>query len=74
LRGKPECARGVDELLEASQSYSMRVEEIADLGGDDVLAVLGVGMKGRTSGAAAGVSIFSVLTLREGFIAEPMSI
>jgi ketosteroid isomerase-like protein len=70
FQGKADCARGVDELLDASQSYSVTVDQITDLGGDHVLAVLEVGMKGKSSGAAATVSIFSLLKLREGLIAE----
>jgi hypothetical protein len=34
--GKLACARGVDELLQASQAYSVELEEIVDLGGDHV--------------------------------------
>src|SRR6266446_951286 len=48
-QGKSSCAKGIDELLQASRSYSMTLEEVADLGGDHVLAVLSVAMKGRTS-------------------------
>jgi ketosteroid isomerase-like protein len=70
FEGKPDCARGVDELLEASRSYVVTVDDVIDLGGDRVLAVLGVGMKGRSSGATGSVSIFSVLTVRGGLITE----
>jgi ketosteroid isomerase-like protein len=69
-QGKAACARGIDELLQASQAYSMTVEEVTDLGGDHVLAVLGVAMKGKTSGVEAGESLFSLVTLREGLIVE----
>jgi ketosteroid isomerase-like protein len=70
FQGKADCAKGVDELLEASQSYSVTLDEVTELSGDHVLAVLGVGMEGKSSGAAATLSIFSVLTLRDGLIAE----
>jgi ketosteroid isomerase-like protein len=70
FEGKAECARGVDELLEASQTYVVTVDEVIDLGKDHVLAVLGVGMKGKGSGAEATASIFSVLRLRDALIAQ----
>jgi ketosteroid isomerase-like protein len=62
--------KGVDELLEASRSYMVTVDQVTDLGSAQVLAVLGVGLKGKSSGAAATGSIFSGLTLRDGLIAE----
>jgi ketosteroid isomerase-like protein len=68
--GKLDCARGVDELMEASQSYSVRADEVTDLGDDHVLVVLRLGMKGQSSGAAATSSVFSVHTLQEGLIAQ----
>src|SRR6478736_6308556 len=30
--GRPAVARGVDELLEASRTYSVRLDEVSDLG------------------------------------------
>jgi hypothetical protein len=70
FHGKAACARGVDELMEASQSYSVSLDEVTDLGGDHVLAVVRVGMQGRSSGAQGTVLIFSVHTLRQGLIAQ----
>jgi ketosteroid isomerase-like protein len=68
FQGQLDCARGVDQLLEASQTYSVAIEEVIDLGGDHVLAVLRVGLRGKTSGASASQSLFSVNTLQEGLI------
>jgi ketosteroid isomerase-like protein len=69
-QGHAECAKGVDELLEASQHYAMSLQEVTDLGGDRVLAALGVSLKGKSSGAVGDISIFSVLTVRDGLIVE----
>jgi hypothetical protein len=66
--GKLACARGVDELMQASQAYSLAIDEVTDLGDDHVLAVLRGEMKGRSSGATATVSIFSLLKLSDGLI------
>jgi hypothetical protein len=68
FEGKLDCARGVDQLFEASQSYRIIVDEVSDLGGGRVLAAMRVSMKGKSSGAAASEALFSVLTLREQLI------
>jgi len=70
FEGKRDCARAVDELMEASRYYSVRLHEVIDLGGNRVLAVQEVGMRGQRSGGAAALKVFSVLTLREGLIIE----
>ena len=70
FEGKHGCARGFDELMETSQAYSATVTEVTDLADDRVLAVLTVEMNGQSSGAAATVSIYSVLSLRDGLIAD----
>jgi hypothetical protein len=53
--GKLACARGVDDLLQASQEYSL-VDEVTDLGDDRVLLVLRSSMRGQSSGAARDCS------------------
>jgi len=70
FEGKPDCTRAVDELLEASQYYSVRLDEVTDLGGDRVLATKEVGTRSQNSGAAATLKVFSVLTVRAGLIAS----
>ena len=66
--GKLACAGGVDHLLQASREYTVRVEEVTDLGGDHVLVLVRSEMKGQSSGAPAAVSLFAVVTLREGLV------
>jgi ketosteroid isomerase-like protein len=68
FQGQPDCVRGVDQLLEASQSYQVAVEEVTDLGDDHVLAVLRVGMRGKASGASVSQTLFSLNRLRRGLI------
>jgi ketosteroid isomerase-like protein len=70
FEGQAECARGVDELLQASQAYTVTLREVADLGGDHVLAKVAVWMRGESSGAPGRGSIFTLLTLRDGRIAR----
>ena len=66
--GKLACAGGVDHLLQASQEYAVRVDEVSDLGGDHVLVVVHSEMTGQSSGAPAAVSLFTVVTLRGGLV------
>ncbi len=67
--GKLGCARGVDGLLRASQDYAVRLENVTDLGDDHVLVVLRSAMTGQSSGLAGAVSLFTLVTLRDGLIA-----
>src|SRR5947208_15484528 len=53
FEGKPDCTRAVDELPEASQYYSVRLDEVTDLGGGRVLATKEVGTRSQDSGAAS---------------------
>jgi hypothetical protein len=68
--GKLACARGVDALLEASQDYSVRLEEVTDLGEDRVLVVVESTMKGDSSGATGAVRLFTIERMRGGLIAQ----
>jgi ketosteroid isomerase-like protein len=68
--GKVGCATGVDELLRASQDYVVRLEEVTDLGHDHVLVVLRSKGKGQSSGAAGAVTLFTLVTMRDGLIAQ----
>jgi ketosteroid isomerase-like protein len=70
FEGKLDCARAVDELMQASQYYSVTLDDIAVLGGDRILAVQEVGMRGQDSETGAALSVFSVMTLREGLITQ----
>jgi predicted alpha/beta hydrolase len=68
--GKLGCARGLDELLRASQDYAVRLEEVGDLADDQVLVILRSSMTGQSSGLSGEVSLFTLVALREGLIAE----
>jgi hypothetical protein len=68
--GKLGCATGVDELLRASQDYTVRLDEIADLGDDNVLIVLRSTGKGQSSGAPGAVTLFTLVRMRNGLIAQ----
>ncbi len=68
FQGQPDCVRGVDHLLEASQNYRVTVQEVTDLGGDHVLAVLRVGIRGKASGASASQAVYSLNRLHGGLI------
>jgi ketosteroid isomerase-like protein len=68
--GKRGCATGVDELLRASQDYVVRLDEVIDLGDDLVLVVLHSAGKGRSSGAAGRVTLFTLVRMRNGLIAQ----
>jgi SnoaL-like domain len=68
--GKLGCARGLDELLRASRDYAVRLEEVGDLADDQVLVVLRSSMTGQSSGLPGEISLFTLVALREGLIAE----
>jgi hypothetical protein len=62
FRGNLDFANGVDQLLEAARSYWIRVQEVTDLGGDHVLAVVDAAMKGRDSDIEVYQTVFSTVT------------
>ena len=66
--GRLACLGGFDGLMQASQSYSVALEEVVDLGGDRVLSVVHAEARGRSSGVPGQAYIFCVLTLRDGLI------
>jgi ketosteroid isomerase-like protein len=68
FKGQLDFAKGVDQLLEATNDFSIEVQEVTDLGGDRVLAVVGSAMKGKGSDIEVSQTVFSVMTLREGLI------
>jgi ketosteroid isomerase-like protein len=68
--GKLGCATGVDELLRASQDYAVRLDEVTDLDHDHVLVVVRSEGKGQSSGAAGAVTLFTLVTMRNGLIAQ----
>jgi ketosteroid isomerase-like protein len=68
--GKLACAKGVDDLLRASQDYLIRVDEVTDLGDDQVLVVIRGAGRGQSSGAPTTVTLFAVVALRDGLISR----
>jgi ketosteroid isomerase-like protein len=67
-RGHLEFLEVCDELLGATEDYSVTVREVTDLGGDRVLVVSDLAFKGRGSGIEVGGVSFALITLREGLI------
>jgi ketosteroid isomerase-like protein len=70
FEGKLGCARWADELLNASQAYSVRAPEVDDLGGDQVLTEHRVEMTGAKSGADTTMVVFTLFTVRGGLITQ----
>ena len=69
-RGYLGIARGWDQLLEAAQEYRIDLKEVADLGDEQVLAVVEAAMKGKSSNIAVESVIFTVVTVQEGQITQ----
>jgi ketosteroid isomerase-like protein len=68
-RGRLQIARGFDELLEAAETYRLKLLEVIDLEDDRVLAAFGPSLEGRSSGIHVDAAVFAVVTLRDGLIA-----
>ena len=68
FEGKLDRTQAVEELIGASQYYAVRLDEVSDLGGDQVRAVKEVGMRGNNSAVKATLKVFSVLIVRRGLI------
>ena|SRR6266496_755249 len=68
FHGHLDCARGWDWLLEAVEHYALTLEEVTDLGDDQVLAVMDRALTGKDSGIEVTAPLFSVITLRDGLI------
>ncbi len=68
FKGQLDFANGVDQLLEATNDFWIEVQEVTDLGGDRVLAVVQSAMKGKDSEIEVSQTVFSLMTLREGLI------
>ncbi len=67
-RGYEGTARGLDRLLEAAQEYRVNVQEVTDLGANQVLAVLELSMKGKASDIDINTTIYSIVTVEGGQI------
>ena len=67
-RGYNDLARGFDQVVDAAQNYGIEVQEVSDLGGNQVLAVVEAGMRGRATDIDVKAGIFIVVTVRNGLI------
>jgi ketosteroid isomerase-like protein len=70
FRGHADFARGLDWLLEAAEDFRVTLGEVADLGADQVLAVLDRTFKGKDSEIRITGRLFSLVTLRVGLIVQ----
>jgi ketosteroid isomerase-like protein len=69
FKGQLDFAKGVDQLLEATNDFwIVEVQEVTDLGSDHVLAVVQSAMTGKDSEIEVSQTVFSLMTLREGLI------
>jgi ketosteroid isomerase-like protein len=68
FQGHLDMARGMEQLVEALEDYRIDVLEVADLGGDHVLATVQRILKGRHSQVEVIAPVFSLVTVREGLI------
>ena len=67
-RGYEGAARGVDQFLDAAQVYRTKTQEVTDLGGNQVLGVLDMGMTGKATDIDVKAVIFNAVTVRDGLI------
>ncbi len=67
-RGCEDAARGVDQMLDAAQDSRVTVLEVTDLSDSQVLAVLRLAMKGKTSDIEVNATIFTIVTVEDGLI------
>ena len=55
-------------MVAAAQNYGIEIQEVSDLGGDQVLAVVEAGMRGRATDIDVQAGIFIVVTVRNRLI------
>ncbi|MDX6674096.1 MAG: hypothetical protein QOH11_1514 [Solirubrobacteraceae bacterium] len=68
FKGQLDFAKGVDQLLEATNDFWIEVQEVTDLQDERVLAVVESAMKGKDSEIEVSQTVFSLMTLRGGLI------
>jgi ketosteroid isomerase-like protein len=68
FRGHRATAAAWDDFLTWAEDYRPSLEEVADLGGDQVFAVVGLIGKGKNSGLRMDARFFDVFTVRERLI------
>ncbi len=67
-RGYNALARGFDQVVDAAQNYGIEIQAVSDLGGNQVLAVVEAGMRGRATDIDVKAGIFIVVSVRNGLI------
>jgi ketosteroid isomerase-like protein len=67
-RGHLETARIWDDFLTWAEDYRPSLEDVANLGGDHVFAVVALVGKGKDSDMRMGARLFDVFTVRERLI------
>lgn len=68
VRGQTEAAAAWDDFLTWAEDYRPSLEEVADLGGEHVFAVVALVGQGKNSGMRMDARFFDVITVREGLI------
>jgi len=68
--GPKECAAVWDDFLRWAEDYRPALEEVEDLGGDQVFAVLALAGRGKGSDARMNARFYDVFTIRDGKIAR----
>jgi len=68
FRGHREAARAWDDFLRWAADYRPVVEEVEDLGGDQVFAVVGLHGQSKESGGRMDARFYDVFTVRDGLI------
>jgi ketosteroid isomerase-like protein len=69
-RGHVGWLRSWDAFLGASEEFSTTVDEVADLGGDEVFVAAEITTKWKGSGMQLSEPRFVVVTVRDGLIAR----
>jgi ketosteroid isomerase-like protein len=67
-RGHLEAARAWDDFLTWAEDYRPSLEDVTDLGGDFVFAVVGLVGKGKNSGMRMDARFFDLITVRKSLI------
>jgi ketosteroid isomerase-like protein len=64
--GRREIAKTFDDFLEWMTNYVIELEEVTDLGGDQVFAAIALSAEPRDGGMPMNTRFFDVVTLRAG--------
>jgi ketosteroid isomerase-like protein len=65
VRGPRNWLRAIEDAFEAVDYWRPEIEDLIDLGGDNILATFRVSIRGKGSGVPVTQRIFSVVTLRD---------